>query len=432
MTRNTPADLAELGKLRTDLFKKYLWATSNTQLQNDLTAMAFKAMGKIVMSQQAPPYHPSVRYNAILVIGMLDSEYASESGGNVRPPKPHPTATKALTRIVEQSNSGKFPPPVILGALIGLERHAKYHQSLAPDTVKAMSTALLSFVNNETPIQGMDPDAYAWLRLRAASALTNLGSLGEKNEVHDALIKLIATSKSLDDRCSAAGLIGSFRNDKENKYDKVKVDAPATSAALFKLTGELSAEELKRAKDWEKNRGPGSYTPSVEFGQGDSEAQDDGYPRRHVLARLVSLGRGLSAVKPALPADSQKQVDALLAAIGPVIKAAADEKTVTSRVTHTIRTMNQDVIATIGEIGGTSDDEEEDDFTAGGPAPATAAAAGAPAAPTPATAKGPESPDALGTTPAPATVAPATPPPAAEAPPVAAPTDTPPPEGTKN
>ena len=42
-------------------------------------------------------------------------------------------ATKALTAVVDQAAKGtRFPPPVILGAIIGLERHAQFHASLAP------------------------------------------------------------------------------------------------------------------------------------------------------------------------------------------------------------------------------------------------------------------------------------------------------------
>ena len=55
-----------------------------------------------------------------------------------------------------------------------------------------MTAALLKLVTNEKPIQEMDRDAYSWLRLRAASALARLGSVGEKNAVHDAIVKLAA------------------------------------------------------------------------------------------------------------------------------------------------------------------------------------------------------------------------------------------------
>jgi hypothetical protein len=415
MTRSTPSELAELGKLRVDMFKKYLWATSNAQLQKDLTEMALRAMWKIVSNQQAPPYHPSVRYNAALVIGMLDSEYAVEGGANPRPPKPHPIATKALTMIVDQSTGKKYPPPVVLGALIGMERHAKYHQSLAPDAVKAMSTALLKFVNNKDPIQGVDPDAYNWLRFRAASALANLGSLGENNAVHDAFIQLIDTSKSLDDRCSAAALLSTF------KYDQAKVDAPATTKALFDLTRDLSAEELKRAQDLEK-RGSGGYVESQPFTQNDPNAtQDDGYPRRHVLARILNLGAGLKAVKPALPEESQKQVDAILAAFMPVAKAVTDEDTGVFGVADAVRKMSGAITVAIGAPEDEGDDADE--FTAGEPAPAAADAA--PAAEPPTAGSGAE-----------ASITPPAAPPASKEPPAEEPVDAPaataPPDSAKN
>jgi hypothetical protein len=376
MTRNTPNDLADLGKLRADIFKNYLWATTNAELQSHLTDMAYKAMVKIISNQQAPQYHPAVRYNAILVIGLLDDQYAIEGGANTRPPKPHAGAGKVLTKIVELSPvSDRFPPPVVLGALIGLERHSKYHQTLSPDAVKVMSAQLLKFVSLEKPIQGMDPDAFAWLQLRAASALANLGSLGEKNAVHDALIKFIARSKSLDDRCSAAALLASF------KYDKAQVDGPATTSAFFKLIRDLSVEELKRAQDFEKLRNSGGYstTFSEPGRRGDENEPQDPYPRRHVLARLMNLEAGLTAVKPALPQESQKLVDAVLAAIKPVIKAAGDEKgTISLRVADMIRTMSQAVVSAVGAPEGASD---EGDFSAGEPAPAATPPAPAAAAP---------------------------------------------------
>jgi hypothetical protein len=419
MTRNSPNDLADLGKLRIDLFKKYLWGTTNAELQSHLTDMAYKAMVKIISNQQAPNYHPAVRYNAILVIGLLDDQYAIESGANPRPPKPHAGAAKVLTKVVELSTtSTRFPPPVVLGALIGLERQTKYHQSLTPEAVKAMSAELLKFVNQDKPIQGMDADAFAWLQLRAASALANLGSLGEKNAVHDSLIKFIAKSKSLDDRCSAAGLLGSF------KYENVKLDGSATTDALFKLTSDLSAEELKRAQDYERLGNSGAYAPAfAEPGRGsDSNAPQDPYPRRHLLARLMNLEAGLTAVKPALPAESQKQVDAVLAAIKPVIKAAGDVKaTISLRVADTVRSMSQSLAETIGAPQGASDDA--DNFSAGGPSPGAAPAA-APAAAPPAVGPGTTPPAASETAPADA--------PAAESPPAAAPAAIAQPEGAKN
>jgi hypothetical protein len=376
MTRDTPNGLAELGKLRTDLVKKLLWDSSNDALKRDLTNMAFKAMGRIVLSSEPPPYHPAVRYNAILVIGLLDEQYAIEGGAGARPPKPLPAANTALTKIVGGSaTSDRFPAPVVLGALIGLERHAKYATSLPPQSVAAMSAALLKFVNQDKSAHKLDPDAHAWLRLRAASALANLGTVGDKNAVHDAFVNLIGNAKSLDDRCLAAAYLGrlNYNPDKDDATQDVKIDAAAAKSALFELAKDLSADELERADDFEKMGSTGSYaSPERMLGGTTDDEPYDPYPRRHVLARLVNLRTGLNAVKPAVPEETQKEIDALLVVVKPVIDAAANTKDVISlRVAQLVRSMHGQITDLVGEDAAEAA-EAEDEFAAGAEAPAPA------------------------------------------------------------
>ena len=69
-----------------------------------------------------------------------------------------------------------------------------------------MQAALLKLVTQDKPIQEMDRDTYAWMRYRAASAARKLGTVGDKNAIHNAIIQLAVTNKSLDDRCEAAAL----------------------------------------------------------------------------------------------------------------------------------------------------------------------------------------------------------------------------------
>ena len=86
MTKFAPDDLAKLCKNRgTTCLAAILWASQNEELQTHLTKLAFDAMKGIAIK---PVYHPAVRYNAMLVIGMLDDKYAIARGANQRPPKP--------------------------------------------------------------------------------------------------------------------------------------------------------------------------------------------------------------------------------------------------------------------------------------------------------------------------------------------------------
>jgi hypothetical protein len=343
MTLNSDADLGRLGDSRSNLFRRILWQTSNEALQQDLTALAYDKMRAIVLAKDPAPYHPAVRYNAVLVLGMLDQQYAIETGAGKRPPKPLPDANKFLVLIVSSAADDKpVPPPLVLGALIGLERHAQYRDGLPPDAIAPMTAALLKLITHEQPIQEIDRDAYSWIRVRAAAALAKLGSVGENNAVHNALLKLIASSKSLDDRCEVAALLERII------YKDAKLDDAATAEPLFALARDLAAAEDKRAKEFQdrvsgtggfggsRGRiGPGEFSPG---GVGVVEGQET-FPRRQVLARLWNLRAAFVKVKPALSAETQKKVDAIVKAIDPAKKALESKETVELKLADAVRTM---------------------------------------------------------------------------------------------
>jgi hypothetical protein len=351
MTATSPEDLARLGDSRYKLFKDYLWASTNAEFQQQLTEKAYTAMINILKAQN-PPYHPAVRFNAVLIIGMLDRQYGVEGS---RPPEPLPQATKVLVAIVDSATvNDRFAPPVILGALIGLERHAQLRQSLAADDVTKMAAAALKLINNDKPIQDMDPRAYAWLRLRAASVLSHFATVGPDNSFHNAYMKLAGDLKAMDDRCAAAALAGKI------DYKQVKFADSAAVEPLFKLARDLAAEEAKRAKEFQQQEvggggatvgggvgpgaygggrgvyggGRGGYSPGRMEGYGgggygatgDVLEEQERFPRRQVLARITDLKAALDAVKPAAPAETQTKIDAVLAALNPVRTQAVDKE----------------------------------------------------------------------------------------------------------
>jgi hypothetical protein len=330
MTRTGEQELGQLGKLRYDLFKNVLWP-GNEQLQKDLTDLTFDAMLKIVAPKPAdPPYHPAVRYNAILTIGMLDESYGIETGPSKRPPVPMTKANDFLTLVVDKGADDVVPPPLVFGAIVGLDRHAQYRDSWkdAPAKVAAMRKALLKLATHEKPIQDMDRDAYSWMRMRAAQVLAKLKGVGEQNSVHNALMKLVATGRSLDDRCNVAGLLDNL------EYKDVKLDDAGTAEPLFALARDVAAAEDKRAEDFQNS---GAANPGVVVGANGEPLET--YPRRQVLARLTGLSKALTKVKPGLPAETQKKVDDLIKAIEPAQKAAGSKDTVELKLADAVRTM---------------------------------------------------------------------------------------------
>ena len=335
MTQTGDADLGKLGDSRSKLFKSFLWGTSNANLQSTLTELAYNYMRTVVLANN-PSYHPAVRYNAVLILGMLDEQYGIDSGAGRRPPKPYPQANVLLTQIVNAAADDKaVPPSLVFGALQGLERHAQFKDSLPPDAVTAMTAALLKLVNREKPLQEMDPDVYSWMRLRAASALSRLGTVGAKNAIYTAIVKLAASGKSLDDRCAAAALLANI------KYKDVKLNDAGSTEPLFALARDVAAAEDKRAEDFQ-NRGTTGFVgrpgPGPEAYAGGTGEQDT-YPRRLLLSHVVDLQTALNAVKGAVPPETQKKIDDVLAATNIAVKAASDKDTVGLGVADAVRKM---------------------------------------------------------------------------------------------
>lgn len=330
MTVADPEKIGDVGKLRADFFKNYI-GKAIPEVQAELTRLAYGMMGKIVGSQN-PPCHPAARYNAVLVLGQLDEDYAAQ--------KPYPQATRALAMIVDSATANnRFPPAVVLGALIGLERHAQLRAALPPEMITTMQAALIKLVSHEQPIQDMDRDAYAWLRLRAASALARLGSAGDKNANHNAIVKLAATAKSIDDRCAALSLLEKI------DHKNVKLDDATTADPMFATVRDMAAAEDKRAEDFQEKGISGGFNSFPVGGGGEYGAtaaptyDPNAFQRRITLSRLTDLKSGLAAVKPSLPTETQKKVDAVLAAINPVITAAGGKEAADLQLVQSIRDM---------------------------------------------------------------------------------------------
>jgi len=338
LTRTDSESLGELPAARDFLFKSILHSTNDPQLQAYVTKLAFDSLKLVIASPPGQPaYHPAVRYNAVLIFGMLDDVYPNQGAAE----KPFAMASNALIAIANSATANaNFPPPVILGALIGLERHARLAPT--PQATDAMSAAVLKLVLRDEPIQGLKGEEFDWLRLRAAAVLAQLGNVGRENQYFNGVLQLVSKFKILDDRCEAAAMLAKF------KYEGAKLDGVITSEHLLKLTADVADVELAQALKFEgksttgaasvgRQREGGREAASVEIGLSTSP---NSYPRRPLVAHLVSLRLALSSTKPALPPETQAKFDAILAAIIPVIDSAANKDTIELVITARVREMS--------------------------------------------------------------------------------------------
>ncbi len=338
MTRNGPQDFEALGKLRYGLFNDFLRPATHEAIQKDVTQAAYAYMAKVVTAKD-PPYHPAVRYNAVLVLGMLDQQYGVETAGAQRPPQPLPAANTFLVRILDEAikNNPVVTPALVVGSLVGLQRHAQFRQSLPPEAVAAMNATVLKLATRDEPLLETDRETMAWIRLRAAEVLAQLGMVGQDGEVHNALLKLISTSRSLEDRCAIAEQLAKI------KYEGAKVDGKATADAILKLARDVAEAEKTRATEFEENRIGGGIGTSPAGGAirtgFDPYGMPEPFARRPLLARVTHLRTGLLAVKPALPTDVQTRVDTIVKALAPVIESASNKDTTELDLTGRVKTM---------------------------------------------------------------------------------------------
>jgi hypothetical protein len=232
MTRTTAEGLTRIGNHRERLLRLFQ-APIHDQSFQALTALTLAEMKRIATDN----YHPATRYNAMLIIGALDQQPGSPTGGAAQAPQPLAEATDFLIQMLEADRS-QAPDLVKLGAIVGLERHAR--SGLPDDKRKAVTDQLVELVVAERP-NYRTAEFHAWLQWRAVDVLTQLGELGENNRVHNAIVTFMANDNApLTERYYAAK---SLEKLKPKYTPQAGIDAQATVAALGNVLADVMASE---------------------------------------------------------------------------------------------------------------------------------------------------------------------------------------------
>lgn len=330
MTRTDAESLGRLAEDRKKFFQQYLNLTKSQSVRNDMVKMTMSRMGKIALGN----YHPAGRYNAILLIGMLD-EIPATVGANPKPPTPLPAGTNALIAVLTRPEiSGvKVPTSAKVGALVGLERHARF--GIDEKHAAEVTKAALALIAQQEPGEDVSEAVHHWMKCQAARVLVNQYAKGPNSDVQLALNGLIADGEmSLDDRCCAAQLL------KKLEYGAAAdLNVDETTTVLGELAKTVLTKESKAAKDFQDElyEGGGALSGrgrSSEFGEYSGAFSprggvDEGprLEKRRMLARMKAIVDGAQSIAEKSP-DVKAKLDPLREPIEKVIASATKKNAI--------------------------------------------------------------------------------------------------------
>jgi hypothetical protein len=167
--------LRDLHKFRQDLINNIRQAKTG-QVHDRLNQLILDYMNKLVKNDK---YHPAVRFNAMLMIGELNSAEGSQ-------PTPLESALPVILAALD-ANQSEY---VKVAALNGVKRHVA-----SGVNNPQIQTAMLKIAAS-TDADNSQTDGQAWMRKQAVEILGMLGSLGANNQVALALSAIIGDAKN--------------------------------------------------------------------------------------------------------------------------------------------------------------------------------------------------------------------------------------------
>jgi uncharacterized membrane protein YgcG len=341
MTQTTAEALGEIATLRERLIKQYIGQAGNAATQEYLIGQTFNFARGMARNN----FHPAVRYNAALILGDLNSKVSD-------PQVPLKQATEELLELVEQEQFNKIPVPesVKLGAVLGLERHARLgiDPSLADRLVKAM----IGVINSKAP-EDVDPAVHDWVRSTAALTLANQYAKTPNREAQAAIVSLIVDgTANLDDRCLAAAAF-----ERITFSAGADIDGKASTDAMGKLTLDVITDAAKLAEVYQEEalsdpnigmRGPGGGGRGYGGYEGDrggfggggfgGGGVDEGpkFEMRQLFNRLYNIAKGSGSLAKGLGEDDKARLEALVTELRPVVEVMENKDAVEIDVTDEV------------------------------------------------------------------------------------------------
>ena len=264
-TQTTEANLNDLPKERDKFVRNSLELSGkNPAAHARLIDITNRELSKIA---QDPEFHPAVRYNAILIVGLLNETEPNRTGAK-QLPEPY---SKALTTLIEELKKPGNNEAVRVGALLGVSRHLEWDnhkQNAATKIQPAVRVEILaelnSIVSTKVPPAGRSPEGQTWLRRRALEALGHAFALQVDASFAKVLEDIITSdAEPISLRCTAAEVMSRVDYKAPVALPIVPTAKNLGYLALYACHTELLRLENLKKKDEElvKISGGGGGTP---------------------------------------------------------------------------------------------------------------------------------------------------------------------------
>lgn len=253
-----PDHLNEWADRRTDFMRRWVTQASRSQrVHQHLVNLAVRTMAPIVRGN----YHPVARYNAMLLIGELNSTEASTVGDR-RPPVP---LAGALGFMLRELQNPEQIDAVRVAALNGILRHARIDRDLPAENRRLIGNnaetmivdAMVQLVTANEPPEGRTLEGHEWIRRRATDVLGMLGSTGQ-GRVVSALEQVVGDEQAgIDVRCSAAEALGRLNYPADANINVAEIAQKLGVVAASACFKEIERVEQLLAREGRDPRRPG-------------------------------------------------------------------------------------------------------------------------------------------------------------------------------
>ena len=206
-------------------------------------------------------YHPAVKYNAMLIIGQLNSQVViTDQGRGVPVPLP-----AALTFMIDAIKSGTETDAILLASWIGVLRHVRLNrinQQIAVNDIVAIAGEAMKLLNQATPPVTRSAGGQVWLQRRAIDVLAMIGQ--DDQNILPKILSIMQDEKAaMSLRLTAARALKYF-----NYSPSTQVPVELTSNGLGVLIVRICRNEIDRV-DQEKALAALQGVSAVSSGEGD-------------------------------------------------------------------------------------------------------------------------------------------------------------------